>query len=73
MAETERQQEEMGGHNGAGAAGRPVGNASEEPPPKVTEHKEHKGSGQIEGRDLPPSEPIEDGKRDPNGPWLGGG
>jgi hypothetical protein len=26
-----------------------------------------------EGRDEPPAETVEDGKRDPKSPWLGGG
>ena len=29
--------------------------------------------GGAEGRDRPPCEPVESGKRDENDPWLGGG
>ena len=26
-----------------------------------------------EGRDVPPTQPVEEGKRDSDSPWLGGG
>ena len=64
MAETQRGQDEMGGHVGGGT------NASRHPPPAETPHE---GSDQAEGRDRPPAEPVESGKRDPSDPWMGGG
>lgn len=64
MAETQRGQDELGGHVGGGD------NASRHHPP-VEPAKE--GSEHAEGRDQPPAEAIEDGTRDPKSPWLGGG
>ena len=64
MAERQRGQDELGGHVGGGT------NASRHPPPAETPKD---GSDHIEGRDVPPAESVERGKRDPADPWLGGG
>lgn len=64
MAEAQRGQDELGGHVGNGH------NASERHPPT---EKPQRGSGRSEGRDVPPPEPIDQHKRHPGDPWMGGG
>ena len=64
MAEKQRGQDELGGHVGGGT------NANRQHPPTETPRE---GSNQAEGRDVPPADTVERGKRDPADPWLGGG
>ena len=64
MAEQQRGQDELGGHVGGGT------NASRQPPPATPPPE---GSGRVEGRDQPPTEAVEEKKRSPTDPWMGGG
>lgn len=52
------------GSTGPTPGDRPV----HEPAPPQDDRPDHP-----EGRDEPPAEPIEGGKRDPGDPWMGGG